>query len=270
MTRTNILGIQIDALTIKQANLKIAALVKTRSRAQTALVVKPYVEFLVAAQKDPKLADILNSADLCLADGVSLQWAASYLYGQPNKKLLKVPRSGLVWLQKPAWRNQVLPEKMAGANQTRELLAMAKKHNWRVGILGGRNTPGEIKRAIEDRFQITSLNVWSGFFSKEQEVQLVASIAAAKLDILFVAMGFPLQELFMQSHISDGLARVMIGEGGTFDYEEMGGPVKRAPVWMQKGGVEWAWRLLRQPKRLKRQLSIPQFVFQIKRQSKKL
>lgn len=272
MPKTNLLGIEVDALTIAQANSQIAQLVTTHSSDKSAIVVKPYVEFLVAAQNNPKIAQILNSANLCLADGVSLQWAASYLYGKPSgKKFFKVPRSGLIWLQKPAWRNQILPEKMAGASQTRDLLQLAEKKGWRIGILGGTNSPKEIKLAMQQRFpKLAYLETWSGFYPNGDEAGIVAKIASKHLDILFVAMGFPKQEIFMQTHRDARLAKVMIGEGGTFDYAEMGGPIRRAPAWMQKGGLEWLWRLTRQPKRLGRQLAIPKFVFQIKKQSKKL
>lgn len=278
MTKSNtidILGVAVDRLTIEQANTMIAQLVGRPAQNRSAIVVKPYVEFLTASQKDPNIKKILNEANLCIADGVSLQWAASFLYGSPQRKLLKVPRSGLRWLQKPEWRNQVLPEKMAGATQTKALFKLAEQKKWRVGIIGGLNSPRDIHQAVVTLFpNLAYLQTWKGFFEPEEiaqhkEANVVKEIANAKLDILFVAMGFPRQERFMYRNRNNKLAKVMIGEGGTFDYSEMGGPIKRAPVWMQKSGTEWFWRLMRQPKRIVRQSAIPKFVWLVKKQSKR-
>ncbi len=272
----DVLGVNITQLTIEQANYAIAQLVEKPLKNRSAIVVKPYVEFLTAAQKDSNIKEILNSADLCIADGVSLQWAASFLYGKPTQKTLKVPRSGLRWLQKSEWRSQVLPEKMAGATQTKALLEIAQAKGWRIGIIGGLNSPEEIRSAVTARFpKLSYVATWKGFFEPEEiarkkETTVIKEIADAKLDILFVAMGFPRQERFMYRNKTNGLAKVMIGEGGTFDYSEMGGPIKRAPVWMQKSGIEWFWRLLRQPKRISRQIAIPKFVWSVKKQSKQL
>lgn len=270
--KIDILGINVDKLTIVQANRAICELIEHPPSGRSAIVVKPYVEFLVTASKDAEIQNILNSADLCIADGVSLQWAASFLYGQPKRKILKVPRSGAVWLQNSDWRSQVLPEKMAGATQTKALLKIAEQKGWRVGIIGGLNSPEEISNAVLQRFpKLAFLNVWPGFFGetdKSAEAKTVDNIAEQHLDLLFVSMSFPRQEHFMQRNLRSKLAKVMIGEGGTFDYAEMGGPIRRAPVWMQRGGVEWLWRLLRQPKRLSRQMAIPKFVWAVKKQSK--
>jgi N-acetylglucosaminyldiphosphoundecaprenol N-acetyl-beta-D-mannosaminyltransferase len=158
---------------------------------------------------------------------------------------------------------------MAGANQTSGLLKLAEKNNWQVGILGGVNSPDEVKKQVTARFpKLSSLHTWSGFYGPEEEKKLVEEIQTAKLDLLLVAMGFPRQEKFMFRNQDINLAKVMVGEGGTFDYEEMGGPIKRAPVWMQRSGLEWFWRLAKQPKRLRRQLAIPKFVWSVKKQAK--
>ncbi len=271
----DILGVEIDQLTITEANNSIAELVNNPPKNRSAVIVKPYVEFIIAAQKDKTIENILNSADLCIADGVSLQWAASFIYGEPSRKVLKVPRSGLRWLQRSEWRNQILPEKMAGATQTKKLLETAEQKGWRIGIIGGLNPPEDIRTAVLERFpKLQYVKTWKGFFEAEEiaqksEESVVEEITNAKLDVLFVAMGFPRQEKFMERNKEKKLAKVLIGEGGTFDYTEMGGPIKRAPVWMQKSGVEWFWRLMRQPKRLRRQMAIPKFVWLVKKQAKR-
>ncbi|MBA3678677.1 WecB/TagA/CpsF family glycosyltransferase [Candidatus Saccharibacteria bacterium] len=268
-TRVNILGVGVDSLTIVEANNSIAQLI-ARPAQKSYYIVKPYVEFFISSMKDPKIQSILNDADLILADGISVQWAASYLYGNPHQAFLKTWRSLLFWLQKPHWKNQILPEKMAGANQTYPLLKLAENNGWRVGIIGGNNQPESIKLAIQKIFpKLKYIEVWNGYFLPSDEKNITTQIAHAKLDILFVAMGFTRQELFIDRNLNNNLATVMIGEGGTFDYNEFGGSIKRAPVGVQKIGLEWLWRLFRQPKRIKRQLSIPKFIFSIRRQAKK-
>lgn len=268
--RIDIAGVKIDSLTINQANTIIADIINS-SQVRTHYVVKPYVEFVVKANKDDKIKDILNHADLVLADGVSLQWAASYLYGEPKKKFAKMPRSGLVWLQNVKWRSQILPDKMSGANQTIPLLHMAEKNNWRVGIIGSYSNPDTLKSNIQTRFKkLNNIFTWSGYYEPNSESKLVEEIKSAKLDILFVAMGFPKQEQFIRRNLGSKIAKVIIGEGGTFDYDQFGGKFKRAPEWMQKAGIEWLWRLMIQPSRVFRQLAIPKFLILIYSQARKL
>lgn len=268
--RVDIAGVKIDPLTINQANTSIANII-SNNYARSYYVVKPYVEFVVRANKDEAIKDILNRADLVLADGVSLQWAASYLYGTPKHKFAKMLRSGLVWLQNPRWRSQILPDKMSGANQTIPLLHLAEKHNWRVGIIGSFSKPEALKTNIQTRFKkLNNIFTWSGYFEPSDETKLIDEIKSAKLDILFVAMGFPRQELFISRNLDSKIAKVIIGEGGTFDYDQFGGKFKRAPKWMQNAGIEWLWRLLIQPSRVYRQLAIPKFLILIYSQARKI
>lgn len=267
--KIKILSTEVDALTIDTANSRISDMLKSRT-SRSHYVVKPYVEFIELARKDKEIRRILNSADLVLADGVSLQWAASYLYGKPQAKFLRLVRSLLFWLQDNSWRDQVLPEKMAGASQTLPLMRLAAKNGWNIGVVGGSDpylTRAAIKATIPT---LEHLTVWNGYFDKAEEAALVSDIASKKLDILFVAMGFPRQEKFMYKHLSSKLAKVLIGEGGTFDYHVFGGSVKRAPEWMQRAGLEWLFRLIIQPRRLIRQLSIPRFIYHVYRQAKSL
>lgn len=118
--------------------------------------------------------------------------------------------------------------------------------------------------------KLAGLNVWGGYYDESDEPKLVAEIKAAKLDILFVATGFAKQELFIAKYIKENLASVLIGEGGTFDYKEFGGDIKRAPVWAQKIGLEWLWRLIIQPSRITRQVAVPKFIYKVQKQAKKL
>ena len=267
--KISILGIAIDNLNIVQANRAIEGIV-SKSNKSTHYVVKPYVDFMVKAQKDSNIKDILKNADLILPDGVSLQWAASYLYGNPKKAFLKTLRSLLFWIQKPAWKNQILHENLGGPNQTIPLLKIAESNNWRVGVLGGK--PDEIVTRRSNLIKIfprlESLYCWHGYFDSNDKAKLLGDIKSKKLDILFVAMGFPRQEEFIYANRDRNLAKVLIGEGGTFDYNQLGGNAKRAPKRIQSFGLEWLWRMIVQPKRIVRLYSVFKFIILIKQSSR--
>lgn len=271
-----ILGVRVDALTIEQSLVLLTDWVAHPS-ATSRVVVKPYVEFVAAANSNHELKALLNRADVSLADGISLQWAASYLYGQPATKptLQKLLRSLLVWLQKADWRNQILPERFAGINHTKPLLAKAEVAGWRIGVIGG-GEPERLAAVLRERRPKLKLaGTWTGYTPStqssdysnwHQDAQLsaiVKEIRAAQLDVLLVAMGFSRQEYFMDAMRKEGLATVMIGEGGSFDYEELGGKRRRAPKFMRRIGLEWLWRLALQPSRIVRQIAIPKFVWAV-------
>lgn len=267
--KISILDIDIDNLNISQANKAIEDIV-SKSGKSTHYVVKPYVDFMVKAQKDSNIKNILRNADLVLPDGVSLQWAASYLYGDPSRAFLKTLRSLLFWIQKPTWRNQILRESLGGPNQTIPLLRIAETNNWRVGVLGGK--PNEIDTRRSNLLKMfpgmKDVYCWHGYFGSNENIKLLNDIKDKKLDILFVAMGFPRQEEFIYANRKENLAKVLIGEGGTFDYNQLGGNAKRAPKRIQKLGLEWLWRMAVQPKRIVRLYSVFKFIILIKQSSR--
>lgn len=280
--QTDILGLRVSALDIAQS-LKVIADWVDQPNAASRVIIKPYVEFVTAAHRDPKLQSLLNRSDLSLADGISLQWAASYLYGKPTTRpgLIKLLRSLFVWLQRPDWLRQVLPERFAGINHTKPLLDRAQKSGWRVGIIGG-SDPGQTMQAVQLRWPRLQLaGTWSGFFDPIQSsdftdwqkdaefASMIDEVRAAKCDIVLVAMGFSRQERFMDAMKQERLGSVMIGEGGSFDYAEMGGAKKRAPDAWRKIGLEWLWRLILEPKRIKRQMAIPRFIWAVHTQARR-
>jgi N-acetylglucosaminyldiphosphoundecaprenol N-acetyl-beta-D-mannosaminyltransferase len=97
--------------------------------------------------------------------------------------------------------------------------------------------------------------------SQSLEKELVDDLRAKKPDIILVAMGYPLQELLIDKLAPQLKQGFLIGEGGTFDYDSFGGKLAKAPGFVQKIGLEWLWRLMLEPKRLRRQLSVPKIMF---------
>lgn len=259
--RIDVAGIGFDPITQEQLLDDIAIYIKGK-HGQSLTVVKPYVEFFTQAWSDDSIMQMLQRANRVVADGVAVQWAASYLAG--SRGLGRWLKSLFIDIQRQEWRERIIPERGAGVDATHKLLTRASNEGWRVGIFGGPQDSERTFRAIERRYpHLHLVGVWSGFYSTSEEADIIKKIRAAKPDILFVAQGFPRQERFIDVHASHGLAKVLIGEGGTFDFDSMGGDLKRAPQWLRKIGLEWFWRLLQQPNRWRRQLALPRFMWRI-------
>lgn len=264
-----ILGVRIDVYKIEEINSLIVEYAKKETK-KPLVIFKPYVEFLSLAGKNDDIKKLLNSSDINIADSSAIQWAASYLYGKPNigSNIVSTYLSLIFRLQSEKWRQQIIPQRMAGVDQTLPLLRLASKNNLKIGILGGPKDTLATQKELEKRFKNIKVNIWSGFYEESSESELVKDIASKNLDVLFCAMGFPKQEKFIIKHQNKLNAKVLIGEGGSFDYDQLGGSIKRAPAWMRKLSLEWLWRLIIQPKRIRRQLAIPNFIKQVRKEKR--
>lgn len=266
----DILGVQVDAITIAEAG-KLITKTAADPSSPAIYITKPYVEFLDLSSKDSEFQSLLNQSALCLPDGIALVWAANYLYaGPPGFKRL-VGSLISIAINPPAVR-QPLPEPFSGISFTLPLLALAANAKLKVFLIGSpkANSIGHTASYLQSK--IHNLNIagtWPGRMDKAGERALVSHLKNTKPDLILVGMGFPKQE-FLMSRLSSQLDHgVMIGEGGTFDYRQFGGRVTRAPQFLRHLGLEWLWRLLREPKRLKRQLAIPRFIWRVYRQGRK-
>jgi N-acetylglucosaminyldiphosphoundecaprenol N-acetyl-beta-D-mannosaminyltransferase len=264
-----ILGVRIDVYKIEEINSLIVEYAKKETK-KPLVIFKPYVEFLSLAGKNDDIKKLLNSSDINIADSSAIQWAASYLYGKPSigSNNISTYFSLIFRLQSEKWRQQILPQRMAGVDQTLPLLRLASKNNLKIGILGGPKDTLATQKELEKRFKNIKVSIWSGFYEESSESELVYDIASKNLDVLFCAMGFPKQEKFIVKHQNKLNAKVLIGEGGSFDYDQLGGSIKRAPAWMRKLSLEWLWRLVIQPKRIRRQLAIPNFIKQVRKEKR--
>jgi N-acetylglucosaminyldiphosphoundecaprenol N-acetyl-beta-D-mannosaminyltransferase len=180
---------------------------------------------VVAFQDDPELQEAIREADLLTADGQSVVWAARLL-------------------------GQRLPGRVAGADMMEALLAHAEARGYSVYLLGAKD---EVVRACVDRLsaEYPDLHIAgyrNGYFDREQERQVVADIRHAAPDILFLGFGTPAKEYFMRRNRQALGVPFVMGVGGTFDV--FAGLVKRAPRWMQQSGLEWAYRLGQEPRRM--------------------
>ena len=230
-----ILGVPFDNVTTAEAADLIHQMVASR---RPHYLVTANVDFLVQAQTDVELRHILFDAHLVLCDGTPLVWA-SRLLGNP------------------------LPERVAGADLAPLLIRIASERNFRVFFLGG--TPESTTHAlanIKAKYPQLSVAGYSPPFNKLLEMdheEIKRRITEADPDILFVSFGCPKQEKWIAMHYQSLGVPVAAGVGGTIDF--LAGHLKRAPVWMQRTGTEWLFRLLQEPRRLFRRYVKDLWVF---------
>jgi len=180
---------------------------------------------VVAFQKDARLRESICGAHLLTADGQSVVWAARLL-------------------------GRRLPGRVAGADLMQELLAHAARRGYSVYLLGARE---DVVQACVDRAARLHPNLRiaghrNGYFSSDEEPDVVAAIREAAPDILFLGFGTPAKEYFMSRYCAELGVPFVMGVGGTFDV--LAGLVKRAPLWMQRSGLEWFYRLAQEPRRM--------------------
>ena len=198
-----------------------------RATGATHQIATANVDFLVNALADERLRRILQSADLCLADGMGVKWGAAVV-GMPIR------------------------ERVAGADLF-PLLVDASQHNgWRVHVFGSKpSTVRSAEALVRERLPRSSVTFDAGpQISDPTDVPeaVLDAIAAVDADILCVALGNPKQELFIDANRERLGAPVMIGIGGSLDF--FTGDRRRAPGWMQRTGTEWIARMVQEPARL--------------------
>jgi len=257
-----ILGVRFHNLARREAADAIAAMAQADGKHY---VVKPYSEFMTRAAGDRRVRDVLNAADLCLPDGVGILWAAHYLSlpGGALRAILQFPLSLFAMPLNPSALHRPMREPMAGVDLTWEMLKTLEGSGASVFLLGGSKEDVETARQrISNRLpRLKLVGARDGYFSTDGSANeaVVAEINAARPDVLLVAMGFPRQERWIADNLERLDIRVAVAEGGSFTF--IAGTVARAPGWMRRAGLEWLYRLVRQPRRLKRQLALPRFVW---------
>lgn len=233
--RVNILGVDVDAVTMAEAVDVVRRAMDTRAGV---MVATANAEMLMRATHDEELRHILNASALVVPDGAGTVWAARHL-------------------------GHAMPERVAGYDLAQELLRCAPAEGRRVYFFG--SAPGVAEKAKAKAEQlypgIEIVGVRNGFFSPADNAAIIAEIRAARPDLLLVALGVPKQEKWIAAHLAELDVPVAIGVGGTLDV--MAGVMKRAPHWMQRAKLEWLFRGLMQPKRAGRLLALPKFVLKV-------
>ncbi|MCX6085030.1 MAG: WecB/TagA/CpsF family glycosyltransferase [Caldiserica bacterium] len=201
------------------------------------LIVTLNGEMAARAFRDAEFLEIVQQADMVVADGVGIVWGARMLGPRIENRIPGIEFSG-------------------------SLLALAERRGYRAYFLGAQ--PEIVERAaanVISRYPgLHLVGFHSGYFDAEEETRMIQEIREAHIDILLVGMGGGAQEKWIWRHRDIGIP-IAIGVGGTFDV--WSGLVRRAPRFVQKTGTEWLYRLVVQPSRVRRVGSIFYFMFRV-------
>lgn len=203
-------------------------------------IVTPNPEILVIANNNPGYKKVLNEAKLALPDGIGVILAGKFL-------------------------GKRLTGRITGVDLMENLCKEVSKKPITVGFLGGgRGVAEETAKCLQKKYPGLKVVFAQEEWLKEQAGRQSHVVNYALIDILFVAFGSPKQEFYLCDNLDKLPVRVAIGVGGAFDFISQ--RVKRAPLWVQKIGFEWMFRLLREPWRIKRQISLLKFVLLVLRE----
>jgi len=239
--------VKIDFLTLVSTSEKqlLVYLQARISRGQKTFIITPNPEFFVFARHHPWFKACLDKADLAIPDGVGLVWASRFL-------------------------NRPIKGKIAGTDLLAGLCQVASKKGWQVAFIGGEKEVAQKTLSVLKK-RYPGLQGWAETgpelvlkngqwtpTSQRRIDEVIKEINAKKPDLLFVAMGMGKQEKFLADNWPKLQVKSAMGVGGAFDY--LSGNLPRAPKWLRRIGLEWLYRLLRQPWRWKRQLRLMEFV----------
>lgn len=235
--KITILGVPIDNVTVEECGQRTKELIE-KSNKTCKMIVAPNTEFIMQAQKDKEFFNILKNADFATPDSVGVM-----IGGRLQKKPFK--------------------ERIPGQTYFREIFRCSEIEGWTIYLLGGvDDVPYKAKEKLERDFPNAKIvGVHEGFFEKDSEEDVIKEINELMPNVLFVAMGAPRQEKWIYKNKDKLKVDVATGQGGTFDYEA--GRIRRAPKFVQKIGLEWLWRLIRQPSRIKRMMVLPIYLIKI-------
>jgi N-acetylglucosaminyldiphosphoundecaprenol N-acetyl-beta-D-mannosaminyltransferase len=235
--RVQIGELEVDSVTFEQALERIAELVDGGGGGA---VFTPNVDHVVKAESDVEFRLAYSRANLCLADGVPILWAARLL-GSP------------------------LPAKVSGSDLVLPLARLAGERRWRVYLLGGgagvaAEAGVKLSRELGVDVVGTDSPVVHEDGSTDQAEATIGRLADTKPHLVLVALGAPKQERFIDRYGDRMRPAVAMGVGGSLDF--VVGRVRRAPAWMSRAGLEWLYRLGQEPRRMWRRYLIedPRFV----------
>ncbi|SES71750.1 lipopolysaccharide N-acetylmannosaminouronosyltransferase [Thorsellia anophelis] len=203
---------------------------------KTGALVAINAEKILTAETNSELATLIHEAEYKYPDGISIVKGIKRKY--PGTQITRI----------------------AGADLWEALMEKAGKHNTPVFLIGGKpETLSETQQKLNQLWQVNIVDSQDGYFKSDEETDLIARIKASGAKIVTVAMGSPKQELFIRACKAAYPNALYMGVGGTYDV--FTGRVKRAPLVWQNMGLEWLYRLLSQPSRIKRQLKLLKYVY---------
>lgn len=231
--RIEMMGCQIDNLSMEETLQTIEGFIHSGKPHQHVVV---NVDKLVKASRDSELRRIINECALINVDGMPVVWASRML-------------------------GKGLKERVAGVDLFEALMKRSAEKGWRVFLLGAKeDVVSGVKTLYEKKYSgLVVAGYRNGYWKPEEEAGVVELIKEAKADLLFVAISSPKKEHFLGRYQAEMKIPFAMGVGGTFDVAV--GKVKRAPVWMQKAGLEWFYRFLQEPRRMFKRYFVDDMAF---------
>jgi len=229
--KINILGVDVSAKTMDET---VDELMGYLGDGSTHTVYTPNSEIIYMAYKDEEFKNILNSADVKSADGIGVVYAS---------KILRKP----------------LTERVAGYDLMHAFFKKAKDRGVRVFLFGSKPTVAEnAGKMLSDMYEgLEICGTRNGYFKPEETDEIVNMINASNPDVVLVCLGAPKQEKWIYENKDKIKKGIVMGLGGSLD--TLTGVTQRAPESWQKLGLEWAYRLVREPRRIGRMMALPRF-----------
>lgn len=225
-------GVMIDNVTMNEALDIVLSMLKGQTPQK---IFTPNSEIIMQATREPELKHILNNAELVVPDGAGVILASRIMKNE-------------------------LKEKVSGIDLVKRILAKTEKRPTSFFILGGK--PGVAEKAsiniLYDYPKAKILGYRNGYFDENEVPEIIKQINESKAEILLVGLGAPKQEKWIHQYAGELNCKILMGIGGSIDV--FAGTVKLAPEFMRKAGLEWLYRLIKEPKRAKRMLDLPRFI----------
>ena len=231
--RRRFFGSNIDLLTMDETAMAVERILQERVPTQHVVV---NVAKLMMMRKDEELSEIVNSCSLVNVDGQGVVWGAR-------------------------WLGILVPERVTGIDLFFRLVELSARKGYRLYFLGAQQeVVQEVVRLFTERYPSLQVVGWrNGYFKPVDEAGIVEDIRDSRADILFVAMNSPQKELFLKKYTQTMNVPFTMGVGGSFDVAA--GRTQRAPVWMQKAGLERFYRLLSEPARMTSRYVVSNSIF---------
>ncbi len=237
LQNVHVLGVRVDVVTEQEA-LDLMACWVAEGRPRQVATINP--EFVMRARANPAFAAVLDASDLATPDGVGVIWAAR--------------RQGVY-----------IPARVGGSDITLPLARQCARLGHRLFLLGAaEGVADEAARRLRRQIPSIMVDAYSGSPDPAADAETVARVRAAHPDIVLVAYGSPKQEFWIARNKEAVGAAVSIGVGGAVDY--LAGVQRRAPALVRRLWLDWVFRLVTQPRRWRRMLAIPRFIWAVLRE----
>lgn len=232
-SKLNILNIPIHNISMSEAIENIIKSIEKPTQTQVSFINADCVN---RAYKNSRYLKVLQSSDICLADGIGMKLAGKLL-------------------------DQPIKQNVNGTDMFPHLCKRLNGSQYKVFLLGGRELVAEnVQNWIKEKYpNVLLAGCHHGYFNQEEEMEVIKKIVDSEADVLFVAMGAPKQEEWIAKNLPKTKAKVAIGVGGLFDFYS--GRITRAPIWLREIGLEWLYRFYQEPSRMWQRYFIGNFVF---------